>query len=82
MKLHNKKLSCHNCVVTEEIITFHPKLNFFKTKNIQNVEKHLLPQFVNTIQSNLFIECIQIRFLFLNDCRSKHVGQIVSYKGF
>ena len=44
--------------------------------------KHLLRQFVNTIQSNLFTECIQEQFLFLKDCTSKHMGPIVSYRGF
>ena len=34
----------------------------------------------NTIQSNLLTECIQVQFL--KDCTSKHVGPIVSYKGF
>ena len=38
--------------------------------------KHLLPQFFNTIQSNLLTECIQDQFL--KDCSSKHVGPIVS----
>ena len=47
-----------------------------------NIEKHLLPQFVNPIQSNLFLECIQNQFLFLKDCSSKHVGRIVRYKCF
>ena len=37
----------------------------------------------NTIQCYLSTECIQNRFfLFLKDCTSKHVGPIVSYKGF
>ena len=36
----------------------------------------------NTIQCYLSTECIQIQFLFLKDCTSKHVGPIVSYKGF
>ena len=36
----------------------------------------------NTIQCYLSTECIQNKFLFLKDCASKHVGPIVSYKGF
>ena len=43
-------------------------------KMLRTFEKHLLPQFVNTIQSNLFTECIQNQFLFLKDCISIHVG--------
>ena len=42
--------------------------------------KHLLPQFFNTIQTNLFTECLQ--YQFLKDRTSKHVCRIVSYKGF
>ena len=42
--------------------------------------KNLLPEFFNTIQSNLFTECIQDQFR--KDCTSKHVGPIVSYEGF
>ena len=53
------------------------------SKNIENIKKHLLPQFVITMQSNLFIECIQNQFQFIKNCTSKHVGPIiVSYKGF
>ena len=48
--------------------------------------KHLLPQFVSTIQYNtmLFVYRMYTNrfFLFLKDCTSKHVGPIVSYKGF
>ena len=54
----------------------------FESKTLKNIEKILLPQFVNIIQSNLSTECIQNQFLFLKDCTSKHVGPIVSYKGF
>ena len=42
--------------------------------------KNLLPQVFNTIQSNLLTEYIQDQFL--KDCTLKHVGTIVSYKGF
>ena len=42
--------------------------------------KLLLPQFSNTLQRNLLTECIQDQFL--KDCTSKHMGPIVSYKGF
>ena len=45
----------------------------------KDIEKHLLLQFVNTIQSNLSTECIQNQFLFLKDCTSKHVGPILSF---
>ena len=42
--------------------------------------------FIDTVcqynTSNLSTECIQNEFLFLKDCTSKHVGPIVSYKGF
>ena len=44
-----------------------------KKNTLKNVEKHLLSQFVNTIQSNLSTECLQNQFLFLTDCTSKHV---------
>ena len=37
--------------------------------------KHLLPQFFNEIQSNLFTECIQDQFL--KDCTSKHLVPII-----
>ena len=51
-----------------------------KLLQLKNIEKHLLPQFFNTIQSNLSTKCIQN--LFLKDYTSKHVGPILSYKGF
>ena len=34
----------------------------------------------NTIQCYLSTECIQNQFLFLKDCTSKHVGQIVAIR--
>ena len=55
------------------------KLNSRNNVLLHIIERHLLPQFVNTIQSNLSTECIQSQFLFLKDCTSKHVGPIVSY---
>ena len=38
----------------------------------------------NAIQCYLSTECTQNQFfiLFLKDCTSKHMGPIVSYKGF
>ena len=41
---------------------------FLPTEFYLKIEKHLLPQFVNTIQSNLSTECIQNQFQFLKDC--------------
>ena len=52
---------------------------------VENIWKHLLPQFVSTIQYNtmLFVYRMYAKsiFLFLKYCTSKHVGPIVSYKG-
>ena len=49
---------------------------------IENIYCHSLSEQYNTIQCYLSTECLQNQFLFLKDCTSKHVGQIVSYKGF
>ena len=51
-------------------------------KTFENIYCHSLSVQYNTIQCYLSIECIQNQFLFLKECTSKHVGQIVSYKGF
>ena len=39
---------------------------------LNNIEKHLLPQFIGTIQSNLSTEWIQNQFLFLKDCKHQN----------
>ena len=51
-------------------------------ENIGNIYCHSLSVQYNTTQCYLSTECIQNQFLFLKDCTSKHVGPIVSYKGF
>ena len=53
-----------------------------KVENIENIYSHSLSVQYNRIQCYLSTECIQNQFLFLKDCTSKHVGPIVSYKGF
>ena len=54
----------------------------FHIENIENIYCHSLSVQYNTIQCYLSTECIQNQFLYLKDCTSKHVGPIVSYKGF
>ena len=51
-------------------------------ENIENIYCNSLSVQYNTIQCYLSTECIQNKFLFLKDCTSKHVGPIVSNKGF
>ena len=51
-------------------------------KTFENIYCHSLSVQYNTIQCYLSTECPQNQFLFLKDCTSKHVGRIVSYKGF
>ena len=52
-------------------------------ENIEIIYCHSLSVQYNTIQCYLSTECIQNHFfVFLKDCTSKHVGPIVSYKGF
>ena len=48
--------------------------------HLKYIETLLFPQFFDTIQSNLFTECIQDQFL--KDCTSKHDGSIAGYRGF
>ena len=47
--------------------------------NNRKMTNHPSSQFVNTIQSHLFIECIQDQFRFLKDCTSlvKGIGLLV-----
>ena len=47
--------------------------------HLEHIETHLSPHLFNTIQNNLFTECIQD--LFLKDSTSKHVIPIASYNG-
>ena len=41
---------------------------------------YLLPQFFNTVKSNVFTECIQDQFL--KDYTSKHLGPIVAIRAY
>ena len=47
----------------------------------KHIETHLLPQFFNTIQSNLFSECIQRR-ISKKYCTIETSGPIVSFRSF
>ena len=60
----------HSIRLPHPIHIFH--LLPLATPNTENNWKHLLPQFVNTIQCYLSTECTQNQFLFLKDCTSKH----------
>ena len=87
-----------NTVISAKISELHEKntqpknLNTDLTKFLDSshvywktLKKHW-KTFIATVcqynTSNLSTECIQNQFLFLKDCTSKHVGPIVSYKGF
>ena len=59
------------------VYKYVPNDSMIKKKTLKNLEKYFLPQFVNTIQSNLFMEWIQNQFL--KDCTSKQAGPIGSY---
>ena len=54
----------------------------FVIENNENIYCHSLSAQYNTIQCYISTERIQNQFLFVKDCTSKHVGPIVSYKGF
>ena len=51
-------------------------------ENIENIYCHSLSVQYNTMLFVYRMYTKSIFYLFLKDCTSKHVGPIVSYKGF